>query len=118
MKKETATIHERMFQWVIACLDIARKISNDSLGQVVKHQFIKSCTSSGANDQEANNSASRSDFEAKYGIVKKELAESVYWLNIIERQYPQISIKSQLTEGKELLSIVSSIILSSKRHEV
>ena len=116
MKKDRINIHDRIFQWVLSCLEVARKIPNDSLGYVIKHQFVKSCTSSGANDQEANNSSSRLDFEAKYGIVKKELAESIYWLKIIEQQYPKIDVSAQISEAKELLNIISSIILSSKRH--
>lgn len=115
MKKDEVNIHDRIFQWVLSCLEVARKIPNDSLGYVIKHQFVKSCTSSGANDQEANNSSSRSDFESKYGIVKKELAESIYWLKIIDSQYPVINVSSQIAEAKELLNIISSIILSSKR---
>ena len=115
MKKDEINIHDRIFQWVLSCLEVVKKIPNDSLGYVIKHQFVKSCTSSGANDQEANNSSSRLDFEAKYGIVKKELAESIYWLKIIENQYPMINVSFQITEAKELLNIISSIILSSKR---
>ena len=115
MKKTDVDIHERIFRWVISCLKIISRLPNDSLARVIKYQFAKAVTSVGANDQEANNSASRQDFAAKYGIVKKELAESLYWLRIISNQYLGINVDDQIKEGNELLNIVSSIILSSKR---
>ena len=113
MKKDQIDIHGRIFEWVISCLLVVKQLPNDQLGQVIKYQFAKSSTSVGANDQEANNASSKIDFIAKYKIVKKELAESLYWLRIINSQFPFIKVDKAINEGQEILNIVSTIILKA-----
>jgi len=78
--------------------------------------IIKSATSMGVNDQEADGSESRRDFIAKYSIVKKETKETSYWLRIIRDTNPSISkrLTSLQEEGIELVKIISSIIISAK----
>lgn len=108
-------IHQRIFDWVIRCLKMLRKLPRDPVTSVIIYQLAKSCSSSGANDQEADNASSRKDFIAKYKLVKKELAESIFWLKIIQQLYLNYFDRSVLSEAEELLRIVGSIITSAQR---
>lgn len=107
-------LHERIFRWIISILKLLKTVNKDAISIVIIQQLAKSCTSVGANDQEAVTSSSDKDFISKYQIVKKELSESVYWLKVLKEIYPAIDISNQLNEGVELLKIVSKIILNVK----
>ena len=83
------------------------------------NQITKSVTSMGANDQEADGTDSRRDFIAKYTIVRKESKETNYWLRVISDTNPAFMSRMQnlMQEGKEIVKIVSTIILNSKRKQ-
>src|SRR3989344_3854859 len=111
-------IHERIYNFVIRIVNLTKALPKSSQNDLVIHQLIKSATSMGANDQEADGAQSKKDFIAKYSIVKKENKETNYWLRIIADTNPaEIADKigALQQEGLELVRIVSAIILSSKR---
>jgi four helix bundle protein len=83
---------------------------------IITDQCGRAVTSVGANDQEADACESRSDFVAKYTIVKKEIKETNYWIRLIGDTNPEFKerIADLQKEGKEILLIVSSIIKKSK----
>jgi len=110
-------IHERIYNFVIRIVNLTKALPKSSQNDVVIHQLIKSATSMGANDQEADGAESKKDFIAKYAIVKKESKETNYWLRIIKDTNPNIEkrISDLQQEGVELVRIVSTIILNSKR---
>ncbi|OGH07511.1 MAG: hypothetical protein A2171_02350 [Candidatus Levybacteria bacterium RBG_13_35_9] len=115
MKKRD--IHERIYKFVIRVINLTKALPKSPQNDVVIHQLVKSATSMGANDQEANGAESKKDFIAKYSIVKKESKETNYWLRIIKDTNPNIEkrISDLQKEGLELVRIVSTIILNSKR---
>lgn len=117
-EKTRTDLHDRIFRWVISCLKLLKAIPRDTIGIVIIHQLAKSCTSVGANDQEATTSSSNKDFISKYQIAKKELSESIYWLKILQQLYPSLDVTAQLNEATELLRIVSKIILNVKQRQV
>src|SRR3989344_6566923 len=110
-------IHERIYNFVIRIVNLTKALPKSSQNDVVIHQLIKSATSMGANDQEADGAESKKDFIAKYAIVKKESKETNYWLRIIKDTNPDMAhrISDLQQEGVELVRIVSTIILNSKR---
>lgn len=83
---------------------------------IIIQQISRSATSMGANDQEADGTDSRKDFIAKYAIVRKEGKETNYWLRLIADTNPSLKARmAKLTqEGKEIVKIVSTIILNTK----
>ncbi len=110
-------IHERIYKFVIRVIVLTKSLSKNPQNDIVIYQIIKSVTSMGANDQEADGSESRKDFIAKYSIVKKESKETNYWLRVISDTNPAIKkrIENLQEEGLELIRIISAIILSAKR---
>ncbi|MCM1452529.1 MAG: four helix bundle protein [Clostridium sp.] len=87
---------------------------------VISKQLLRSGTSIGANIAEANFAESIDDFSHKLSISQKECSETLYWLRLLhrtqiieEQQYIQYE-----TKAKELLKIISSIIVSIKKEKM
>lgn len=110
-------IHERIFQFVARGLKVPRYLPNSVESKIVIDQYVRSLTSVGANDNEADGVTSKRDFIHVYTIVRKELKEARYWMRIIAELNP--SIKTRLTEllkeSEELIKIISSIIVSASK---
>ena len=78
--------------------------------RVIAFQLGKSASSVGANYREANRAESMDDFIHKIGIVLKESSESLYWLDLLQRLYPQQEqVSSLYSECDELVRIFQSI---------
>ncbi|MBR2868913.1 MAG: four helix bundle protein [Clostridia bacterium] len=58
---------------------------SDKKEYVMSKQLLKSGTSVGANIHEADFAVSKADFISKMQIALKELAETEYWLIVLER---------------------------------
>lgn len=89
--------------------------------KVISYQLGKSASSVGANYREANRAESRDDFNHKIGIVLKECSESLYWLELLRRLYPDQGVYSQLVkECSELVCLFQSVKrrLHEKRKEI
>src|SRR3989344_4332209 len=82
-------IHDRIYKFVIRVINLTKILPKTPQNDVIIYQLVKSVTSMGANDQEADGAESKKDFIAKYTIVKKENKETNYWLNIIEDTNPE-----------------------------
>ncbi len=110
-------IHERTYQFVLRVLKLLRSLPKTPTNLNIVDQCGRSVTSVGANDQEADACESKRDFLAKYAIAKKELKETNYWLRLIADTNPvlQERMASLLKEGQELLMIISSIIIKTKK---
>lgn len=110
-------IHERIYKFVIRVINLTKKLPKNPQNDVIIYQIVKSATSMGANDQEADGAESKKDFIAKYSIVKKENKETNYWLRLIEDTNPEViqEISELKKEGLEIVRVVSAIILSAKR---
>ncbi|CAN5176463.1 hypothetical protein BH11PAT1_BH11PAT1_5420 [soil metagenome] len=111
-------IHERIYKFVIRILTLVKYLPKTPENSVIAYQIIKSATSMGANDQEADGTDSRKDFIAKYAIVRKEGKETNYWLRIIFDTNPSLQERmiSLMQEGKEIVKIVSTIIGNTKKN--
>lgn len=116
-------IHERIFCFILRVFQLIKKVPKTVENIAIIEQISKSLTSIGANDQEADGAQSKKDFIAKYGIVKKEAKETDYWMRIIiELQLLKgeelEQLKQESSECKEILKIISSIIINAKSHDI
>lgn len=109
-------IHERIFEFVIAVIELLNKLPKTPTNLILIGQLTRSATSMGANDQEADGASTTNDFLHCYTVVRKEGKESVFWLRIIARTNPPFEKESNglVQEGSEIVAIVSTII--SKTH--
>ena len=110
-------IHERIYQFVLRVTRLLHVLPKNVINLNIIDQCSKAVTSVGANDQEADACQSRRDFLNKYGIAKKELKETNYWLRLIFDTNPSIRKRMEdlQKEGKEILLIISKIIINTKK---
>ena len=82
---------------------------------VMAKQVLRSGTSIGANIAEAIYGSSRKDFVAKLQIAKKEAAETLYWLELLNGcdYVPEDLFRSLHHECRELLLMLTSSIKTS-----
>lgn len=118
--KETRTrdIHDRIYKFVIRVLKLIKQLSKTSENLIIINQIARSATSMGANDREADGVTTKKDFIHKYSIVRKEAKETDYWLNIIADTNGTLKsrMKDLITEGEEIIKIVSTIIYNTQRN--
>jgi len=101
---------KRIFSWVNSMLDIVEKIPNTVIGRTISYQLSKSCTSVGANLEEADSAYSSKEFASFVNISKRELKESFYWLEILKfREIVFFDNKIEI-ETEELIKILYSIV--------
>ena len=78
--------------------------------------MLRSGTSVGANIAESQNAQSNSDFISKMSISRKEISETMYWLELLYRTdyIEKKAFESIYSDAKELYRIISSIIKTSE----
>lgn len=110
--KKTFDIHDRVFKFVIRGLKVVKFVPPTIENKIIVNQFIRSITSVGANDQEADGVSSKRDFIHCYTVVRKELKETHYWLTLLAELNDKLRIRMQdlIIENKELIKIISAII--------
>lgn len=115
-KIKNIDIHDRIYKFVINVLNMIKNLPKTRQNLILIDQITRSVTSMGANDQEADGSLTRKDFIHNYVIVRKEGKETCYWLSVIGDTNPEFkeSLLNPLQEGKEIVKIVSSIVIKTK----
>jgi len=110
-------IHDRIFEFVIRVLHLIKVLPKTFENRVLLEQLIRSATSVGANDQEADGVSSRRDFVHCYTIVRKEAKETLYWLQLLSKMNESFASRmiDLLRENDELIKIVSSIIKNANK---
>lgn len=113
-------IHERIYQFVLRVISVTKVLKKTEQNSILVNQVLRSATSMGANDQEADGTDSKKDFIAKYAIVRKETKETNYWLRLIADTNPELlsRMKNLMQEGKEIAKIISSIIISARKQKI
>lgn len=115
MTKENVIV-TKSFNFALSTVETCKMLQK-SKEYVLSKQLIRSGTSIGANIREAQNAQSKKDFIHKLSISQKECDESIYWLELLYRSnYISNTKYHEMTkEAEELLRILKSIIISSKR---
>ncbi|MCL1934167.1 MAG: four helix bundle protein [Candidatus Azobacteroides sp.] len=115
--KKGNVIREKSFKFAIRSINLYKTLSNDHKEFILSRQLLRSGTSIGANIREALNAESNADFVHKLAIAQKECDETGYWLELLhETGFINTSeFNSIHSDASELLKIIRSIILTSKK---
>ena len=114
-------IRARSFAYALRAIKLYQYLQSQTTGAgwILGRQYLRAATSIGANIEEAQSGESRADFIHKLGVAQKEARESLYWLRLLTES--QIVPKGQMSplmeETEELISVVTSIIVSAKRNQ-
>jgi four helix bundle protein len=114
--EEKKALERRTKEFALKAIVCVSALPRTKVADVLGGQFIKAATSIGANYREANRAESRNDFIHKIGVVEKEAAESVYWLELLdESKLGSETLRVELLrEASELLAIFSRIGKTAK----
>lgn len=120
MNNKTQELLDRTFFFGVNILKFLRTLPDDFIYRIPKGQVGRSCGSVGANYEEAQGAVSKKDFSNKIGICYKEARETLYWLRVLTKLYPepiyQVDFQIFLKESQELKNIFAAIKKSSKEN--
>ena len=110
-------IHDRIYNFIIQVIKLVNSLSKTESNLVITRQLLRSVTSMGANDQEADGTLTKKDFLHTYTIVRKEGKETNFWLSLISDTNPALKVQADklLLEGREIVAILSSIINKTRK---
>lgn len=114
--RENNPIVNKSFNFALKTIKLADQLFEDNRRNI-SNQLIKSGTSIGANIREAQNSESKLDFIHKMKIAAKEIDETEYWLELIEKSYDKYDLTKLISDLDEIAKIVNAIIVTSKRNK-
>lgn len=101
----------------VSIIKFLKTIKSNEEMLVIKHQLIKSATSTAANYRAACRGKSKADFIAKLGIVNEEADETVFWLEVIsDLDFKSEQLEMLKKESEEILKIVAKSIATSRNN--
>ncbi len=78
-------IAERLLEFAVAVLRVTTKLPTSSSGRHVVFQLARFSTAGGVHYEETRGAESQANFVHKIRLAAKEVGESCYWLNVIQR---------------------------------
>ena len=100
-------LQERMIDFAANVIVTTGKMP---LPKSIIDQVARSSASIGANYSEALNASSKTDFRNKIYIVKKEAAETKYWLKLAEKILQKPILRDQINECQSLLMVLQKTV--------
>lgn len=112
-------IKEKSFRFAVRVVKLCKYLKSEKKEYILSKQLMRSGTSIGANVRESQNAESKADFIHKLAISQKEADETLYWLELLkETDYiTKEEFHSLESDASELLKIIRSIILSTKKNK-
>lgn len=108
-------IRSKSFDFAVMIINTYKQITTEHREFVLAKQMLRSGTSVGANVREAINAESKPDFIHKLSIAQKECDETIYWLELLKITGYLADDEIEM-RATELLRIIRSIIISSKKN--
>jgi four helix bundle protein len=111
-------IKDKSFAFAVRVIRLFQYLTETKKEYVLSKQLLRSGAAIGALVREAQNAESAKDFIHKLGIAQKECDETIYWLELLkETEYiNDKEFESINNEANELLKMIRSAILSSKKN--
>ncbi|GBD92806.1 hypothetical protein BMS3Abin05_00381 [bacterium BMS3Abin05] len=93
-------------------IEYAKSIPKNVINNPLISQIVRSGTSIGANDMEADAAESKKDFKYKISLCKKESKGTKHWLRMLAKANPEKLESGRILwkEAQELTLIFSSIL--------
>ena len=111
-------LKDRFKSFSIRIIKMVDSLPNTISGRAIGSQVVRSGTSPAANYRAACLAKSEKDFLNKLKMVEEELDETSHWLEIIfeSELLPQSRVEPLRCECIELLKIIVSSIVSTRKH--
>ena len=111
-------VFEKSPAYAVRIVNLYKYLNELKRETVMSKQLLRSGTSIGANISEALNAESDSDFIHKLAIAQKEVNETSYWIQLLEKTDYLTSqeYQSMSNDIDELRKMITSIILTKKEN--
>ena len=109
-------LKSKSFSLAVRIVRLYRYLCEQKTEYVLSKQVLRSGTSVGAMVREAAYSESKADFAHKMGIARKELNETLYWLELLlQTEYiTQTEYNSLSADAIEIIKILTTSIKTAK----
>ncbi|RLZ12241.1 four helix bundle protein [Faecalibacter macacae] len=109
-------LKEKTFDFAVKIVQLSKDLQSKN-EFILSKQVLRSGTAIGALVRESQNAESTKDFIHKLSIAQKECDETLYWLELLnETDLINKEVFEKLHSNcEEILKILKSIILTSKR---
>ena len=109
-------LKSKSFALAVRIVRLYKYLSEQKTEYILSKQVLRSGTSVGAMVCEAEYSESKADFAHKMGIARKELNETLYWLELLlQTEYiTQTEYNSLSADAIEIIKILTTNIKTAK----
>lgn len=109
-------LKSKSFALAVRIVRLYKYLSEQKTEYILSKQVLRSGTSVGAMVREAEYSESKADFAHKMGIARKELNETLYWLELLlQTEYiTQTEYDSLSADAIEIIKILTTSIKTAK----
>lgn len=114
-------LKEKSFDFAVRIVHLFNYLQQTKKEYAISKQIIRSGTNPGAMCREAEHASSKKDFVHKLKIAQKEIAETMYWLELLHKTLylPTNLYNSIYRDAEEILKIIiKSILTIQKKSEV
>ena len=110
--KKIFDLEQRTTEFAKKTIQLCKKLPRDPINNRLIGQITGSSGSIGANYREANDALGKKDFQHRMKISRKEIKETIHWLELIKEANPKVGNDTEvlIAEAIELRNIFSSII--------
>lgn len=117
---KNSILTEKTFAFAVKIVRLVQRLQSENKEFVLSRQILKSGTSPGANDREAEFAQSKKDFISKMSIGLKEANETEYFLELLfaTDYIDKVEFESLYKECGEIKGILISSIRTAKANEV
>ena len=109
---------ERLMNFTIRVLNLVKSLPKTDGNRIYGHQVIRSSSSVGANYAEATCALTRKDFTHDINKSRKEARETNYWLRIISKTNPKLSIRIEplIEESEQIVKIFQASMKTVRKN--
>ena len=109
-------LKSKSFALAVRIVRLYKYLSEQKTEYILSKQVLRSGTSVGAMVREAEYSESKADFAHKMGVARKELNETLYWLELLlQTEYiTQTEYDSLSADAIEIIKILTTSIKTAK----
>ena len=107
----------KSFAFAVRVVNLYKHLCGERKEYVLSKQLLRSGTAIGALTREAEQAESKPDFVHKMAIALKEANETEYWIMLLRDTgyLKENEAESMITDNKELLKLLTSIINTTKK---
>ena len=109
-------LKDKTLLFAIRIVNLYKSLCSENKEYVLSKQVLRSGTSVGAMVREAEFGQSRSDFIHKLSIAQKEINETIYWLELLNKTnyLPNDSFESITIDAIEIIKLITSSLKTAK----